>query len=88
MSSSNTSSNEPLYVDRDTAMRLFDSYKQHGNLTTHQPFPLGAGGVAKFWTENLSFVFHSLELGYLVTVKAGKKQSALVALKKFLGDNK
>ena len=44
-----------LTISKEVAMKLFDSYKANKNLTTHQPYPGGAGGVAKFWTKNLAF---------------------------------
>lgn len=73
-----------LSISRDVAMKLYDSYKTHKNITTHQPFPMGAGGVAKFWTKNLAFVSNGPE--YIVTVKKDGKQSALIELAKFLGE--
>lgn len=73
-----------LTISREVAMKLYDSYKAHKNITTHQPFPLGAGGVMKFWTKNLSFVANGAT--YIVTVKKDGKQSALIELEKFLGE--
>jgi len=73
-----------ISISRDVAMKLYDSYKKNKNITTHQPFPLGAGGVMKFWTKNLAFVSNGPE--YIVTVKKDGKQSALIELAKFLGE--
>lgn len=73
-----------LTISRDVAMKLYDSYKAHKNITTHQPFPMGAGGVMKFWTKNLAFVSNGKD--YTVTVKSGGNQSALIELAKFLGE--
>lgn len=73
-----------MIINKETAMALFDNYKKNKNITTHQPFPMGAGGVMKFWTKNLAFVYQGPE-GYLVTVKPKGNQSALVELSKYLG---
>lgn len=72
-----------LIVSRAVALKLYDSYKKCGNITTHQPFPLGAGGVMKFWTKNLAFVSDGDT--YIVAVKKNGKQSSLIELEKFLG---
>lgn len=73
-----------MTISKKVAMSLFDNYKKNKNLTTHQPFPMGAGGVAKFWTKNLAFVSNGKD--YTVTVKSGGNQSALIELAKFLGE--
>jgi len=72
-----------IIVSKEIAMRLYDSYKKNGNITTHQPYPLGAGGVAKFWTKNLSFINTGSD--FQITVKKNGNQSALTELAKFLG---
>ena len=72
-----------LLISKEVAMKLYDSYKKHGNITTHQPYPLGAGGVAKFWTKNLSFA--DIGSGFQVTIKKNGNQSSLIQLAKFLG---
>lgn len=71
-----------MLISTETAMLLFDSYKANKNITTHQPFPMGAGGVMKFWTKNLAFVSNGH--GYIVSVKPKGKQSALIELQKYL----
>ena len=72
-----------IIIDKPTAMKLYESYKKNGNITTHQPYPLGAGGVAKFWTKNLAFSDTGGQ--FEVTTKAKGNQTAIHELAKFLG---
>jgi len=70
-----------LMITKAQAMSLYEAYKAKGLITTHQPYPMGAGGVAKFWTLNLSFVDNGE--GFLVSTKSKADQTAIHKLKAY-----
>lgn len=71
-----------MLISHNTAMKLFDTYKERKLLTTHQPSRDG-NSIAKFWTTNLAFTVQH-NGSFDVTVKKGKSQSALVDLQSYI----
>lgn len=71
-----------IRISSRLAMQVFDSYKAHGNLTTHQPLA-GTSIIGKFWSKSLVFTYEGNNVYSVDLKKKPDSQQALILFKEW-----